>query len=183
MFIRKCNAFLHATYSYTNRCAQDRKSSMKINFILLFLLLSFVKTFGQNQYKAELNKLFSESIQKENLTENYIHPWRSNNTNNQYYNSDTIKVFQFKTRSYRMDFCETIEWNFSAENELVLTRNHFCEEPPTRDISKLTDSLKLKLIENKIEFNHNGKLIDEFELLGINKNETKTELILKRIKK
>ena len=154
---------------------------MKINSILFLLLLSVVKTFGQNQYKTELNKLFSESIQKENPTENYIHPWRSNNNENQYYNSDTIIVFQFKTRSYRMDICETIEWNFLAENKLVLTRNHLCEEPPTRDISKPTDSLKLKLTENNIELNHNGKLIDEFELLEINKNEIKTELILKRI--
>ena len=156
---------------------------MKINSILFLLLLSVVKTFGQNQYKTELSKLFSESIQKENPSGKYIHPWRINNDENQYYNSDTIIVFQFKTRSYRMDICETIEWNFSAENELVLTRNHLCEEPPTRDISIPTDSLKLKLNENKIELNHNGKLIDEFELLEINKNETKTELILKRIKK
>ena len=114
-----------------------------------------------------------------------MHPWKSNNVDSIYFKSDTIKVYQYKTRSYRSYGCEEVHWTFSDEDDFVLTRVHLCMEPPLRDISKPTDSLKVNFKEKKsklrIEFKNFNKKIEEFELIEIKENDTITNLILKRI--
>ena len=160
---------------------------MKIISIIFLILISTANSCEQeNTNSAErLKALFRNSVQKEDIVNNYVHPWRSNNDDSLYFKSDTINVYQFKTRSYESFGCEKVNWNFSSENEFVLTRVHLCKEPPTRDISKPNDSLKVKFKNKRsmliIEFNHLNKNIDKFELIDFKENDTIRNLKLKRM--
>jgi hypothetical protein len=160
---------------------------MKLITIVFLILISTVNSCGQESKSTEqkLKKLFRNSVQKEDVAKKYVHPWRSDNDDSLYFKSDTIKVYQYKTRSYRSFGCEKINWVFSNENEFVLRRVHLCMEPPTRDISQPNDSLKINFKKRNskllIEFNHYNKNIDKFELIDIKENDITTDLILKRI--
>ena len=161
---------------------------MKTISILFLILISTANSCGQetNQTEEKLKELFRNSVQKEDIVNNYVHPWRSNNNDSLYFKSDTINVYQFKTRSYRSFGCEKINWNFSSENEFVLTRVHLCMEPPTRDISKPDDSLKVRFKNKKAklinEYNHSNQNIEKFELIDLTENDTIRNLKLKRLR-
>ncbi len=161
---------------------------MKTISILFLILVSTTNSCGQetNHNEEKLRELFRNSVQKEDFVNNNVHPWRSDNEDSLYFKSDTIKVYQYKTRSYRSFGCEKINWTFTNENEFVLTRVHLCMEPPTRDNSQANDSLKINFRKNnsklRIEVNHSKKNVDKFDLIEIRENDTITDLILKRIR-
>ena len=85
-----------------------------------------------------------------------------------------------------MNLCETVNWNFINSNELILTREHYCMEPPTRDLTKPTDSLNILIQEKKskpqITLLNKGKRIDGFQILDVEENDSTTVLVLKRIR-
>ena len=135
--------------------------------------------------KIELKNLLIENAKKGNFVENYFHPWKSDNTDNLYYESDTIKVYKYNTKSFKTFYCETVVWSFYNENDFVLKKLYPCEEPPVAEISKSSDSIRVSIIDKysklRIKFTNFGKKIEEFEFLGISKNDEITEIKLRRI--
>ena len=77
-------------------------------------------------------------------------------------------------RSYKMDYCNGINWSFYKEKYFILEFTQHCNEPPTKLKSKEEDYMRLEIMqrERKIYLrllNKNG-LADEFELLDLKRN-------------
>jgi len=157
-----------------------------IPFLLMFVASNLLSQ-EKKMNKIELKNLLIENARKGKFVENYFHPWKSDNTDNLYYESDTIKVYKYNTKSYKTIYCETVDWNFYNENDFVLKKLYLCEEPPLAEITKTSDSIQVSIIGKysklRIKFTNFGKKVEEFEVLGINENSEITEIKLRRIKK
>ena len=111
------------------------------------------------------------------------------NTNNQdslYYKFDTLKIIGFKIKDFKIDDCETVNWTFYKKKKVVLSKGHFCEEPPTLSALKNENYLDLKITETDsdlfIELYNSNKLLDKFKVLEIIQDNFQATIILKRLR-
>jgi hypothetical protein len=154
--------------------------------ILILLLISF-ESFAQTKpTKKELIKLFKNSIEQEekNTVTTKSNPWIINNLNGEYYSLDTLKVYSYNNKREN-EFCEYIGWTLYKKDSFILNKVHHCNEPTQISATKKEDWFKIIFIENKdeliLELYNFEILINKFKVLSINKNNTETELTLKRI--
>jgi len=157
--------------------------------ILLLILIFVTPLLSAQEEKVTKSKLFSlfkKSILQNspNSIDTYSHPWRINNEDGIYYKSDTIKLVNFISKSYRWSYCESVNWTFTEKKKFVLTRSHLCQEPPTRDVTTKKDWYDIKIIrfDNNlyIELYNLNELIERFKVLDIKRIENKIIVTLKR---
>lgn len=123
--------------------------------------------------KDSLDFVFKETLVKSrNAVSDATNSWRYDNSNEDYFKKDTIILNT--ARSYKMDYCNGINWSFYKEKYFILEFTQHCNEPPTKLKSKEEDYMRLEIMqrERKIYLrllNKNG-LADEFELLDLKRN-------------
>ena len=154
--------------------------------ILIFLLIFFGSFAQTKPTKKYLTKLFKNSIEQEkkNTISTNSNPWVINNPNGEYYKSDTLKVYSYKSKRTN-EFCEYVGWTFYRKDSFILNKCHHCNEPPTNSVSKNEDWFKIVIVEDKdeliIELYNFGKIISRFKVLTLKESGAETELTLKRI--
>ncbi len=155
--------------------------------IIIFLLICFGSFAQTNPSGKYLTKLFKKSIEqkKRNRISVSSNEWEINNLNDEYYNLDTLKVYNFNRNSSNK-FCEYIGWTFYRKDSFVLSKAHHCNEPPTNSASKNEDFFKVKFKESKywtvLELYNFEKLVSQFKVLSVKESDLETELTLVRIK-
>lgn len=129
--------------------------------------------------KNELLKAFKETIvqTKKGKIETDSNPWFTENTNEIYYKNDTIVLKNAK--SFKRDYCKIINWNFYKKNAFVIGDADYCNEPPTRKVTKPKDwvNLKVHYVENNLimELFNENKMIDKFKVILLEKKESEYE--------
>lgn len=152
---------------------------MKKNIILVLLCLITKLSISQTSVpKDSLGFIFKETLKKSrNDVSDATNNWRYDNSNDDYCKKDTL-IFN-TARSYKMNYCNGVNWCFYKEKQFILEFAHYCNEPPTKLISKKEDYMKLEIMQrNKKSYlrlmNKNG-LFDTFEVLELTKNKPLSE--------
>jgi hypothetical protein len=123
--------------------------------------------------KDSLDFIFKETLQKaRNAVSDATNNWRYDNSKDDYFKKDTL-IFN-TARSYRMNYCNGVNWSFYKEKQFVLEFAHYCNEPPTKLISKKEDYMRLEVkhLNGKSYLrllNANG-LFERFEVLELMRN-------------
>lgn len=123
--------------------------------------------------KDFLGFVFKETLAKSrNAVSNATNSWRYDNSNDDYFKKDTLILNT--ARSYKINYCNGINWTFYKERHLILEITQNCNEPPTKLRNKKEDYMRLQIkqIGNKFHIrllNKNG-LSDEFEILSLTRN-------------
>ena len=77
-------------------------------------------------------------------------------------------------RTYKMNYCNGVNWTFYKEKQFILEFAQYCTEPPTKLISKKTDytKLQIKQHDNKtyLRLSNKNGLFDVFEVLELKRN-------------
>ncbi|MDY0932401.1 hypothetical protein [Chryseobacterium sp. CFBP8996] len=164
---------------------------------LAFIFLIFLITISNAQNvisKYELQMILKESLQKSrNMVSTANNNWSYDNTNDDYYKNDTIVLNS--ARSFSMDCCRVINWSFYENERCVIENANYCNEPPTKLISKKEDYVTLEIIElcgeTYVEQNNLNGILDRFKIIeflrnkprGIGEEEFDYTLKLFRIRK
>ncbi|MDP2161458.1 MAG: hypothetical protein Q8K02_13315 [Flavobacterium sp.] len=153
---------------------------MKNNLLFaLMLIVHFSYSQETKISKNELLKAFKETIvqTKKGKIETDSNPWFTENTNEIYYKNDTIVLKNAK--SFKRDYCKIINWNFYKKNAFVIGDADYCNEPPTRKVTKPKDwvNLKVHYVENNLimELFNENKMIDKFKVILLEKKESEYE--------
>ena len=158
-----------------DRCTQaNRQPKMKKTIILLVICISSTLSKGQELLNTDsINNVFKETLQKSrNAVSNATNSWRYDNSKEDYFKRDTIVLNT--ARSYKTEYCNGVNWSFYTERNFILEFIHYCNEPPTKDISRKKDYMKMRIkkMGEKIYLqliNRDG-LFDSFEILDLRKN-------------
>jgi hypothetical protein len=143
-------------------------------FIICTLILSGTVNAQNSLTKKKLEMVFKETLKKSrNAVETATNNWRYDNSKGDYFENDTVTLNT--ARTYKMNYCNGTNWSFYKTEKFLLENVQYCNEPPTKLISKKEDSLKLKIKElgNKIFlelYNING-FFEKFEVLSLKSNE------------
>jgi hypothetical protein len=147
---------------------------MKKAIIFISLCLTIKGSKAQSLLtKDSLDFVFKETLAKSrNAVSNATNNWRYDNSNDDYYKQDTIILNT--ARSYKMNYCNGINWSFYKEKRFILEFTQTCNEPPTKLRSKKEHYMRLQIIQRSNKFylrllNKNG-LSDEFEILTLKRN-------------
>ncbi|MCW4468779.1 hypothetical protein OGH69_07390 [Flavobacterium sp. MFBS3-15] len=144
---------------------------MKQLYILL-TLISYFNFHGQVS-KRELEAVLEETLLKaRNAVPTAENSWRYDNTNQDYFKSDTIVLNT--ARSYIQNYCKEIRWSFYEKQSLVLENTPECTEPPTMLLPTKNDSIHLKCKEKNNDLfltlkNHKG-VTDKFKVIELRRN-------------
>ena len=149
---------------------------------LLFILI-FITQFSYSQEtkvtKEELLNTFKETIvqNKKGIIETDSNPWFTDNTNDIYFKNDTIVLKNAK--SFKRDYCKIINWNFYKNNAFIIGEADYCNEPPTRKVTKPKDYIDLNIYNSGndlvIELLNKNKLIEKFKVISLQKKESEYE--------
>lgn len=149
---------------------------------LLFILI-FITQFSYSQEtkvtKEELLNTFKETIvqNKKGIIETDSNPWFTDNTNDIYFKNDTIVLKNAK--SFKRDYCKIINWNFYKNNAFIIGEADYCNEPPTRKVTKPKDYIDLNIYnlgnDLTIELLNQNKLIEKFKVISLQKKESEYE--------
>ncbi|WP_037320369.1 hypothetical protein [Salegentibacter sp. Hel_I_6] len=147
---------------------------MKVKLtILIFLIGSVTSICGQTVSKNELREILQETLTKSReFVPNATNSWFYDNSENDYGTRDTLILNT--ARSYKRDYCQTIDWTFYEWNKFRLEVADYCNEPPTKLASKDEDyfQLLIKEIDGEINLlvqNQNG-IQDKFEIIEFKEN-------------
>lgn len=110
---------------------------------LFTILILFLPTllFGQvsqdgdraKTTKKHLKGLFKKSTDKYSLS----NIWISCNTDQTYFSSDTIKLFNHQNYYYNSkDCCRFVSWKFENPQSFRLSKSYMCTEPPISEVSQ-----------------------------------------------
>jgi hypothetical protein len=147
---------------------------MKKAAIFISLCLTIKVSKAQSLLtKDSLDFVFKETLAKSrNAVSNATNNWRYDNSNDDYFKQDTIILNT--ARSYKINYCNGINWSFYKEKRFILEFTQHCNEPPTKLRSKKEDYMRLQIKQRSNKFylrllNKNG-LSDEFEILNLKRN-------------
>ena len=153
---------------------------MKNNLLfVLLLLIQFSYCQETKISKTPLLAAFKETIvqTKKGKIETDSNPWFTENTNEIYFRNDTIVLKN--ARSFKRDYCKIINWNFYKKNAFVIGDADYCNEPPTRKVTKPKDWINLKInsIKNNLimELFNENKLIEKFKVISLEKKDSEYE--------
>ena len=124
--------------------------------------------------KDSLDVIFKETLQKaRNAVSDATNNWRYDNSEDDYLKKDTL-IFN-TARSYRMNYCNGVNWSFYKEKQFILEFAQYCNEPPTKLISKKEDYMTLQIERRSNKYylnllNANG-LFETFEVSELKKNQ------------
>lgn len=103
--------------------------------------------------------------------------WLICNQNKNYFNSDTLWVYNHVNYFYHADndCCEFVSWNFYSEDKYHLAKEWICVEPPYRTKYRFYDDYKIRLTDTsegllltlKGFFKKNVFLIDRMEIVEL----------------
>jgi hypothetical protein len=147
---------------------------MKTNLAILILITFVSSGFSQNEInKAAIKSVFEETLRKSrNAVETATNEWRYNNSNEDYFVSDTLMLNS--ARSYRKSYCKEINWSFYEVNKCLINTIPECTEPPTRLVSKEEDYMTIHVTQEDnstlIYLNNMEGTMDRFEVLELIKN-------------
>lgn len=148
----------------------------KIIFLLLLILqISYSQKIKIS--KNELLKAFRKTIiqTQKGIIQTDSNPWFSDNSNDIYFKNDTILLVNAKT--YKRDFCKIINWTFYKKDFFVIGDADYCNEPPTKKVTKSNDWINLKSYNYKnyliLELYNQDKLIEKFKVLSLQQNQSK----------
>lgn len=148
---------------------------MKHLIIITFLkLLSGTALNAQSpRSKDELKSVLKETLAKSrNAVSTATNKWRYDNSKDDYFQRDTIVLST--ARTYRMDFCKVMNWSFYKDDKFVLENAQYCNEPPTKLISKREDSIKIKIKEYRnrtfLELQNINGVFEKYEIIDLKKN-------------
>ena len=147
--------------------------------LILSIILVGQVCFGQDSTVTakDVLKLFESSIRQSSKSkiDPDSNPWLICNSDSSFFKSDTILLIQNNpNQNYaRKKCCAFIGWTFYKGNRFVQLDIDYCNEPPTRRVTKKDDfySIKVVKIDTKtiIETYRNDKSIDSFIVLGYKK--------------
>lgn len=101
--------------------------------------------------KDSLDFVFKETLAKSrNAVSNATNNWRFDNSNDDYFKQDTIILNT--ARSYKMNYCNGINWSFYKEKHFILEFTQTCNEPPTKLKSKKEDYMRLQIKQRSNKF-------------------------------
>lgn len=151
----------------------------KLQFLFIVFLLPFLLLSQNKISKSEVQKIIkdSQAAKKDgSISLPSIKSWKFNNTDSLYFKSDTLIAIQNKTNTQN-DFCEFIDWTFYRKNAFILGNTSYCEEPPSRLVTKYPEDyfyIAVYQIENRtmIDMLRNDKMIvDSFNVIEIENND------------
>jgi hypothetical protein len=128
--------------------------------------------------KDSLDVIFKETLQKaRNAVNDATNNWRYDNSKDDYLKKDTL-IFN-TARSYRMTYCNGVNWSFYKEKQFILEFAQYCNEPPTKLISKKEDYMTLQIERRSNKYylnllNANG-LFETFEVWELKRNQPLSE--------
>ncbi|WP_299246783.1 hypothetical protein [uncultured Aquimarina sp.] len=147
--------------------------------ILILLLSVFGGINAQDQItRKEILSVLKETLAKSrNFDSEATNEWFFDNTNNDYLKKDTIVLNS--ARSFKRDYCNIINWSFYKNDKFKLEKADYCNEPPTKLVSKDEDfmNIKIKKLNDVIFlnlFNVNG-LVETYQILSLKSNKTSDE--------
>ena len=122
--------------------------------------------------KENIYKIFQITINQDNKYFQTI-PWFTDNTNDKYFESDTIQFIHAK--SYKRNYCNLIHWTFQKKDKMIRNFADYCKEPPVADITKENDYFDIRISETEsktiLELYNKKKLIEKFKIESFVKNE------------
>ena len=151
---------------------------MRKLFIFIFTIsigsIGYSQTPDTSLTKKNVNKLFKTDF-------NYVCCVDQNpvwsicfNGENEYTTADTIQLFSDKYHYLKGNCCTVVEWNFNKKNTISISKTKVCQEPPMTTLSFDDSNIKIKLKKDDTELNlllfKDGKLIDKFNLIAIDKD-------------
>jgi len=159
-------------------------------YIFIFiLLLTDLNLSSQNltYKKTELKKIFRESIEQKSkkIISLDSNPWVTNNTDSMFYKADTIKLINLKEAPYNYGFCQIINWTFFKKDKFYLIESQTCKEPSSAKAGNASNFYIFKIRETEkgliLETYNSFGIENNYLVIGITKNETSNEILLKRI--
>lgn len=148
---------------------------MKVTVLILVSCLVFSGSIAQHLLdKNSIRLIFKETLGKvRNAVDNASNDWRYDNSKSDYFTNDTIVLNT--ARSYRMEYCEGVNWSFYKEQKFILEFTHYCHEPPLKDKSHKKDYMRMRIKESNdkiyLKLINQGGLFDSFEILAVKKND------------
>jgi len=152
---------------------------MRETLLYILIFFSFENTQAQKAVsKNELKLIFKETLKSSrNFVSNARNEWCFDNSNNDYFDRDTIVLNS--ARSIKRNYCKIIDWSFYTESNFILEKADYCNEPPTKKVSKNEDFLKLKIIsiknETYIETHNLTGLFEKFRVIEVKNNKNSKE--------
>jgi len=150
----------------------------KLQFFFIFFLFPLLLLSQNKISKSEVQKIIKDSqVAKKNgsISLPSIKSWKFNNVDSLYFKSDTLIAIQNKT-NIQNPFCEYMDWTFYRKNAFILGNTSYCEEPPSRLVTKYPEdyfTIAIYQVENKtmIDMLRNDKMIvDSFNVIEIENN-------------
>ena len=152
---------------------------MKETIIFILLCLTTKLSMSQTAVsKDSLDIIFKETLQKaRNAVSDATNNWRYDNSKDDYLKKDTL-IFN-TARSYRMNYCNGVNWSFYKEKQFILEFAQYCNEPPTNLISKQEDYMTLQIERRSNKYylnllNANG-VFETFEVSELRRNQPLSE--------
>jgi hypothetical protein len=152
---------------------------MKETILFIFLCLAAKLSMSQIQVtKDSLDFIFEETLKKSrNAVSDATNNWRYDNSKDDYFKKDTLILNS--ARSYKMNYCNGVNWSFYKEKQFILEFSQYCNEPPTKQISKKEDYMMIKIEYRSNKYylnitNANG-LFESFEVLELTRNRPLSE--------
>lgn len=148
----------------------------KLLFIVLLLFVELCFSQNASISKNQVLSLFKRTIvqTKKGIIQVNSNPWFADNTDNLYFKNDTIILKN--ARSFKREYCKIVIWNFYKKNAFVIGYADYCNEPPTREVTKQENWIKKRIEESQrdlvIELYNQNILIDKFKVLSIEENES-----------
>lgn len=161
------------------------KLTKKLFLLIIFLIFANPNSAQKIELsKRNIYKVFKNTIvqNKKNFISIPSNAWYTNNTNNNYYKSDTITFTN--AQSYNRSFCNVINWTFYKKDKFVRTFGNYCNEPPTEKVSNKSDFFDIKIIKQNsdliLELYNDRKIIETFKVISLESSQT---LSYKNVKK
>ncbi|TDX87046.1 hypothetical protein [Epilithonimonas xixisoli] len=149
--------------------------SIKTIFILSLILFSnFIYAQKIEITEKNLFKIFKKTIEQENKNQikTVSNPWIADNSNDVFSKSDTIIFTNGKNNHY----CKDVNWTFYRKNKFIRNYGDFCSEPTSYTVTKIQDYFEIKINEmdtrKYFELYNQGKLIDKFEIISLEKSQS-----------
>lgn len=153
---------------------------MTKKILILFSILLFQNYLNAQKFdvsdsieisKPNIYNIFQETVEQDKDFPTTL--WFSDNTNDKYFKSDTIKLIH--ANSYKRDYCNIINWTFQKKDEMIRTFADYCEEPPTAKVTTENDYFEVRISEKKsntfLELYNKKRLVEKFKIESLVKNQ------------
>lgn len=144
--------------------------------------------------KRSVLSVFERTIvqEKRGVIQTDSNSWYTDNTSNKYFENDTI-IFR-NAKTFKRNFCKTVNWNFYENNKFVAGYSNYCDEPPTKAVTQDKDWIELKIVYRNdavlLNLYNRNKIVEKFKIVALEKiksvydeNEDDLVLVLVRINK